>query len=92
MWRRTSDLLASMTGLRSLDLVFWDRSLYGTPGQWDNLEALLGMLKKIRQCRFYRVTMDQKEEVEGLREKLGVLPYELRFGLQDDGERFFWLI
>jgi hypothetical protein len=81
-----------MHGLRSLDLVFWDRSLYGTPGQWENLGELLEALKKVRQCRHYRITLDQKDEVEDLRERLGQVPYDLRFVAQSDhAEAFFCL-
>lgn len=92
LWHRTAHLLASMHGLRNLDIVFWDRSLYGSPGQWENLGELLEALKKVRQCRWYRVTLDQEGEVEELREKLGEVPFELRFvAPKESAEAFFCL-
>ncbi|KIW05178.1 uncharacterized protein PV09_03727 [Verruconis gallopava] len=90
MWERTADLLASMKGLKNLDIILWDRSLYGTPGDWDNLEGLLKLLRKIKQPKHFTVTIDQSNEVEGLRENLGDIPFVLRYGRRDDDERFFW--
>jgi hypothetical protein len=97
MWTRTSDLLASMKGLRNLEIVLWDRSAYGTPADWENILLLLNMLNKVKQARRYVVTLDQHdggEAVQKLRDKeVGVRrPFDLRFGRGDDGERFFWLV
>jgi hypothetical protein len=94
MWTRTADLLSSMKGLRNLEIVLWDRSLYGTPSEWQNLDKLLGLLKKIQHCRRFVITIDQGGEVDDLKKRLEgeSHPFQLKIGRADDGERFFWLL
>lgn len=93
IWRLTSSLLASMKNLRFLDLVFWDKSLYGTPADWENLSELLEMLGKVkvRPKGRYRVCLEMGGEVEGLREQLGETTFELSFARGEADDRLFWL-
>lgn len=82
-----------MKNLRFLDLVFWDKSLYGTPADWENLSELLEMLGKVkvRPKGRYRVCLEMGGEVEGLREQLGETTFELSFARGEADDRLFWL-
>jgi len=100
LWRRASHLLSSMKGLKHLTIVLSDRSLYGNPGLWDNLEELLGELKRVRQgnLRNFKLVLQQKDEVEGLEKRIedagggGELPFKLLYGLEHVDNRLLWIL
>ena len=96
-WSLCAALLASMSHLQSLDIVFSDRSLYGAPSLWgEKLGEILGGLERVRGVRgAFRVCLRQDAgyEVDELSQSLGGkdVPFELRESW-DQEERFFWLV
>jgi hypothetical protein len=85
-WNRASRTLASMKGLKTLEIKIWGCTISGGLHEWSGIRQLLDLLRRVQTPKNYTVTIDELD-AEDLVKEYHDAPFKLEYG-HDDRELF----
>jgi len=82
-WNRASHILASMKGLKTLKVIVWGCTIYGSPRDWTGIKELLDILRRVTRPKQYTVTINETE-AEELVNEYDDAPFQLKWRCDDN--------